>query len=68
MRVVRHRLRRVGGEVPGEVGNRASTWRERHGVLLEVEDDGGARGVGEASPLPGYSPDTLEACEAALAA
>lgn len=68
MRIVRHLLRRVGGEIPGQVANRASTWRERHGVLLELEDESGVCGVGEASPLPGYSPDTLEACEAALVA
>lgn len=68
MRIVGHRLRRAGGALPRDVGNRASTWRERRGVLLEVEDESGATGVGEASPLPGYSPDALEACEAALAA
>jgi L-alanine-DL-glutamate epimerase-like enolase superfamily enzyme len=39
-------------------------WSERRALLLTLE--GG--GTGEAAPLPGYSPDTLEACRAALAA
>jgi o-succinylbenzoate synthase len=33
--------------------------------LLELHA-GGTRGIGEASPLPGYSPDTLESAESAL--
>jgi o-succinylbenzoate synthase len=37
-------------------------------VLLEVFDEEGRRGVGEASPLPGFSQDTLEECFQALTA
>ncbi|HKA91867.1 MAG TPA: enolase C-terminal domain-like protein [Haliangiales bacterium] len=47
---------------PGRDARRA--WTERRSLLVTL--DGG--GVGEAAPLPGYSPDTLEACRDALAA
>ncbi len=64
---VRAQVRVWGGKCPA-VGNRRLTWRERHGVLLEVFDAEGHRGLGEASPLPGFSPDTLQQCHEALAA
>jgi o-succinylbenzoate synthase len=35
-------------------------------LLLRLRDDSGVEGLGEASPLPGYSPDRLEDCRAAL--
>jgi o-succinylbenzoate synthase len=35
-------------------------WRERVTLLLVVEDAEGRVGLGEASPLPGYSPETLD--------
>jgi o-succinylbenzoate synthase len=40
---------------------------ERRGLLVRI-DEGGRSGWGEASPLSGYSPDTLEEAVAALAA
>lgn len=43
-------------------------WPERESLLLRVTDAQGRHGVGEASPLPGYSPDTLDGVEAALRA
>ncbi len=46
---------------PGRDARRA--WTERRSLLVTLE--GG--GTGEAAPLPGYSPDTLEACRDALA-
>ncbi|HEX6765967.1 MAG TPA: mandelate racemase/muconate lactonizing enzyme family protein [Polyangiaceae bacterium] len=36
------------------------SWSERRTLLVVAEDDAGNQGVGEASPLPGYSPDTLD--------
>jgi O-succinylbenzoic acid--CoA ligase len=42
--------------------------RERTSAIFELTTAGGARGRGEAAPLPGLSPDTLEAAEADLAA
>jgi o-succinylbenzoate synthase len=59
-------LRRFTG---GSVGarNARRDWRRRSGLLVEL-CVGAEHGLGEASPLPGYSPDTLAEAEAALAA
>ena len=38
----------------------SGTHTERRGVLLRLTADDGAEGWGEAAPLPGYSPDTLD--------
>lgn len=40
---------------------------ERAAVLVEVRSERGAVGLGEAAPLPGMSPDTLEDAERAIA-
>jgi o-succinylbenzoate synthase len=40
---------------------------ERAAVVVEVRTDRGAIGLGEAAPLPGMSPDTLEDAEQAIA-
>jgi o-succinylbenzoate synthase len=40
----------------------------RRGLLLRLEDEQGGWGQGEASPLPGYSPDTVEECRRELEA
>jgi L-alanine-DL-glutamate epimerase-like enolase superfamily enzyme len=60
-------LRRCGGQLPRAVGSARAPVRERYGLLLRV-DDGARVGWGEASPLPGFSRDTLDECEAQLAA
>lgn len=39
----------------------------RRGWTLRLVDDAGRIGTGEASPLPGYSPDDTASCERALA-
>ena len=44
------------------------TWPERDSLLLRLTDAAGHHGVGEASPLPGYSQDRLDDVEPALAA
>jgi len=41
---------------------------ERAAVVLEVRSERGAVGLGEAAPLPGMSPDTLDDAERAIAA
>ena len=41
-------------------------WHRREGLLLSLRDGAGRVGQGEASPLPGYSPDALDACALAL--
>lgn len=43
-------------------------FRARDTVLLELRDAGGVRGLGEASPWPGFGDDTLDATEVALRA
>jgi len=59
-------LRRVSGTTP-RVRSAQRAWPSRSGLLLELRL-GSLRGFGEASPLPGFSPDTLEVAEAALRA
>jgi O-succinylbenzoate synthase len=44
----------------------AGSWRAREALLLVLEDAEGRIGLGEAAPLPGFSPDTLEAARGAL--
>ncbi len=63
--IFRTRLLRTKGELSSAVGNRAAQWIERESLLVAL-DDATAVGLGEASPLPGFSPDTIEACEIAL--
>lgn len=60
-------LQRVRVAVSGARDARRS-WNERESVRLSCTDATGTRGVGEASPLPGYSRDTLDDVEAALRA
>lgn len=62
---MRLELRRVTVATAGARDARRS-WSERERLLLRVSDGRGAYGEGEASPLPGYSPDTLPEVEAAL--
>jgi o-succinylbenzoate synthase len=45
----------------------AGAWPVRSGLLVELSQ-GPFRGLGEASPLPGYSPDSIEESEQALGA
>ena len=52
-----HAFPRAPGEPP-----------KRRGVWLSLTDGEGNVGFGEAAPLPGYSPDDLDACERALEA
>ncbi|MEM9489012.1 MAG: enolase C-terminal domain-like protein [Myxococcota bacterium] len=53
-----------GGAVTA--GNAAQTWTERRGVLLRLTDELGHVGWGEASPLPGFSRDSLDQCRGEL--
>lgn len=58
------RIRPWSAPSPG-AGNARRAWTERRGILLELAG-GGLTGEGEASPLPGYSPESLDAVERAL--
>ncbi len=66
MRVVASRTLRFEGAARHATGRLA--WDRRAGLLLRLVDEDGRVGQGEASPLPGYSPDDIDACERALAA
>jgi len=43
------------------------SWSERRSLIVVLEDDEGRAGIGEAAPLPGYSPDSLDDAWEALA-
>jgi o-succinylbenzoate synthase len=57
-------ITRFSGSTPG-AENSLMQWPSRCGLLLELHA-GSDRGLGEASPLPGYSSDTLEGAATAL--
>ncbi|MEZ4407907.1 MAG: enolase C-terminal domain-like protein [Polyangiales bacterium] len=66
MQVVAHQLLRFGGDLArgaGAVRHRA--WR-REGALLTLFDETGRAGQGEATPMPGYSVESLSEVLAAL--
>ena len=46
--------------------NAKQSWTARSGVIIELWDEDGVVGIGEASPLPGHSRSTLSDCQAAL--
>ena len=56
----------VGGALQARADNARSRWTHRQGLLISISDELGQVGQGEASPLPGYSPDELPSCQAAL--
>lgn len=59
-------LREVLSPLLRPLGNPRAPARHRTGLLLRITDVEGNIGLGEASPLPGFSPDSLEQCRAAL--
>lgn len=48
------------------VGNAHAQWQTRQSVIVTLEDASGQRGRGEAAPLPGLSPESLEDVRDAL--
>ncbi len=64
---LRWQVAQVGGPTRGAISSQR-VWSERHGLLLGLFDGGLLLGVGEASPLPGYSPDNLVDAARALRA
>lgn len=67
--VLTARLTEVSAPLDGgaaRAGARSLT--SRRGLLLRLEDQAGCWGQGEASPLPGYSPDTIEEARAEIEA
>ncbi len=57
----------IGGPLPGAINGAAGAGHERRGVALVVEAEG-ICGTGDCSPLPGYSPDSVDDGARALAA
>jgi o-succinylbenzoate synthase len=51
-----------------EQRNSRQSWTERASVLVTLSDASGTLGLGEATPLDGYGPDTFEQALAALRA
>lgn len=54
--------------MPESATNATHEWRERRSIVLMLEGDDGLIGFGEASPLPGISPDTADEAKAELEA
>lgn len=57
---------RLSTELDAAVGGNGHFTRARQGLRLNLCGGDGPPGVGECSPLPGYSPDTLFSCERVL--
>ncbi len=66
VRPVAARIFEVTGTLGADASNASRAWRERRGLLLELCDREGRIGQGEASPLPGFSSDTLAEARADL--
>src|SRR6266545_8276401 len=65
LRITASTVRCYGGALARRVGNARDSHARRTGLLLTLYA-GDLYGVGEASPLPGFSPESVEACEQAL--
>ena len=65
-RVAYAELRALSAPMLQPVGNARRSWPQRAGLLLRLGDDQGLVGLGEASPLPGYSADDLATCRERL--
>jgi len=68
VRLVRSRVRLVGGAHGGGIDGLHGVPACREGVWLALVDERGRTGWGEASPLPGMSPETCASAYEALAA
>ena len=60
-------LARTERTLARHTGNARRGWATRAACIVTLKGDD-STGLGEASPLPGFSPDTLEQCLAALGA
>lgn len=66
MSPLRSSLTRFSAALARPFANANRRWNTRSGLLLRVQRSDGSEGKGEASPLPDYSPDTLDGCQAYL--
>jgi len=65
MNLAEVRIRKFSGASPG-ARSATEEWASRAGVLVQVRTRDGLVAQGEASPLPGYSPDSYEEARACL--
>ena len=63
MPALRHSLTEFSATLSRPIANANHAWATRRGLLLRVQRGDGTEGLGEASPLPDYSPDTLADCQ-----
>lgn len=66
MRLRSFALQPIGGGTARPLHNARSRWSSRCGLLVTLQGEDGHSGIGEASPLPGYSPDDLPVVAASL--
>ncbi len=66
MEVARAWLTEVRGTMGAPVANSQGSWQIRESLVVNVEGIDGTIGRGEASPLPGYSSETLADCRTVL--
>jgi O-succinylbenzoate synthase len=66
MRLVEQRFR-FESEDRAVARDARRSWSERTTLLVVLEDSEGRQGLGEAAPLPDYSPDSLDQARSALA-
>src|SRR5688572_1129859 len=65
---LRLELRRVELELAAPLQTARARWEHRSVLQLRLTGPAGVVGRGEAAPLPGYSPDELDAVQRALGA
>ena len=65
VRIVAARLHRFAIPLRDGFATAAGTHARREGLIIELVDDAGRTGLGEASPLPGLSAESLAAAETA---
>ncbi|MFC1641841.1 mandelate racemase/muconate lactonizing enzyme family protein [Myxococcota bacterium] len=66
VRIQHYRICEVHRTLSRTTGNARRSWSHRSAILVELVDEQGCWGQGEAAPLPGYSPDTFDLNRAAL--
>ncbi len=65
---MRAHLLRVDTQLARPAANARRVWTQRAALIVRLEDEAGRAGLGELAPLPGYSPDELDAGRAAIEA
>ena len=66
MSTLRSSVAHLRADLSRPVKNAQCSWSKRESLLLRVRDEHGREGLGEAAPLPDYSPDSLADCLSVL--